>query len=253
MCSCRRIPSSRTEAVHSLPTPTRPAGVCDPAVVAAADQAAAHSATLPTTNLTTLLGGRPPIDRPPTQLHHHHHHLRPPTRLVLAAGHLPSLPIHTRPPQSTSHLHHGKPRSLSRVSNRRRGRVSLQRMWRGMHPRRPQQSLVPLASLLTYVLQILEEGKAFELGMPSLPCPALSSVPGSALRCPTHILPARSLTLSSWQPMAHRLLPLQHLRHPSRLRCESAPPGRRLPDMQQLYIQLQPLRQQDRRPRHSDR
>lgn len=106
VCSCRRIPSSRTEAVRSLPTPTRPVCVCDPAVVAA-DAAATHSATLPTTNLTTLLGGRPPIDRPPTQLHYH---LRPPTRLrlrlVLAAGHLPSVPIHTRRPQSTSPLHH---------------------------------------------------------------------------------------------------------------------------------------------------
>ena len=59
--------------------------------------------------------------------------------------------------------------------------------------------------------------------------------------------------MSSWQPLAHQLLSMQHLRHPPRLRCQSSSPRRWLAHLQQLHLQLQRLRQQDRRPRHPDR
>lgn len=82
--------------------------------------------------------------------------------------------------------------------------------------------------------KILEEGKAFELG-------TISTKRSLIHRILTHL---------SRQQMAHRLLPMQHLRHPARLRREPAPPRRWLPDLQQLHVQLQRLRQQDRRPRN---
>jgi len=48
--------------------------------------------------------------------------------------------------------------------------------------------------------------------------------------------------------MASELFSMQHLRDTTRLGCEPAPSRRWLPHLQQLYIQLQRLRQQDRRP-----
>ena len=133
-----------------------------------------------------------------TPTHHHHHHHRPPhttTPLVVLPAHpnstsvtlaKPGLhiarPLHVRlrragrhcnclekqPSARTQHTpSHGF--ACARVAHGRRGcRLPMQGLRRGMHLHR---RIVHRARVLTRpVAQILEEGKAFELGM-SLKCP----------------------------------------------------------------------------------
>ena len=88
--------------------------------------------------------------------------------------------------------------------------------------------------------EILEEGKAFELGK-SLMQPPFLSVAQQDHRGyqPLHVLLqlTDSFSLySSGQPMAYRLLPMQYLPYPPRFRRKSPPPRRWLSNLQQLYV-----------------
>lgn len=105
----------------------------------------------------------------------------------------------------------------------------------------------PLLTNKSACLQILEEGKAFELGTSLMPRLASPSRASASLRAAPHPTSRALLTASphSRPTMASRLLPLPHLRHPPRHRCQPSPPRRRLPHLQQLYIHMQRLRQQD--------
>ena len=78
--------------------------------------------------------------------------------------------------------------------------------------------------------EILEEGKAFELGKHSK----------------AHI--ETTLTLHSWAPLAHRLLPLQYLRNALRFGCQLTSSRGWLAYLQQLHVFMQRVWQEDRRP-----
>jgi len=67
--------------------------------------------------------------------------------------------------------------------------------------------------------EVLEEGKAFELG-----------------KLHNRLTESALTDHASWKSVAHRLLPLQHLQDPPRLGRKPALTGRWLTDMQQLHL-----------------